>query len=104
MDKEINYQGGKYRGRHIVTKKWVYGYLLAPNVIGTVEVYEKNPGEGKKPHIATFCMVDPVTVEPSSGVTDSNGKEIFVGDVINIKNHTVIGNIFKDPELGKNNA
>lgn len=64
----------KFRGKHL--NKWLYGSL--------------HVNESGQPAIATpsafhFRCVDPETVGQKTGFRDSEGKEIFEGDVLEYK-------------------
>ena len=132
MSREI-----KFRGKCIDNGEWVYGhYFISP-------LTDENSGaspdkgwfflSGEKRHCIerdhVVFIVDPGTVEQFTGMHDKNGKEIYEGDIVLIREGIavitfycgsfwcsfwtllllsdrgveveVIGNIYENPELIK---
>ncbi|WP_339197821.1 YopX family protein [Paenibacillus sp. FSL P4-0176] len=74
----------KYRGKHIETGEWVYGYLIGDDaIVGEIVEWDDQYFATE-----TWQLVDPGTVGQITGVKDGENRDIYDGDIIRVNKLT----------------
>jgi uncharacterized phage protein (TIGR01671 family) len=81
-----------------IFKKWIYGCPL--DYAGGAQIWERDEFGARN-----NCIVDPETRGEYTGLTDSNGKKIFEGDIVSFWDGTIYecldGDIEMDTQPGR---
>lgn len=67
----------KFRAQHITSNKWLFGDIRHHK--NDVYIFEQGGNKGE--------LVKPDTIGQFTGLTDKNGKEIYEGDVIKVREY-----------------
>ena len=77
-----------FRGKRVDNGEWIYGVPITDKATGDAYIITSTAGAYLRSEINNMCATGfraiPETVEPCTGLTDTNGTRIFEGDIVKI--------------------
>ena len=84
-----------FRGKRVDNGEWIYGVPITDKATGDAYIITSTAGAYLRSEINNMCATGfraiPETVEPCTGLTDTNGTRIFEGDIIKSEKDGMIG-------------